>query len=318
MGTYTCTNIFTVGTNRFEAYLNRLAVGQANNYEATFVLAVLDLSRVSNGVLEVTNTLNIGVSANANYHSYVLLSDKFTTTIGTSPARATMAVGDGGAWGTNMFTAGGVFNAYLASLVVGRRAGNASPGLALLDLSGVTNGTLDVSGDMIVATGNLSRATAVVKLPAFTASAANLKIGCADQSGAKGDLYLNGTHFIVTGGVKLDGSSALTNGTIDIQVLGVPAGLDLTSGATLAVSQGVINITFQNVTEGVKNYWGLRWQGDHVAELTALTNASPPKLTWDDSAITHPSAPPVAIYAEGGYTYVGTVLPPRGTVINVR
>jgi len=60
-------------------------------------------------------------------------------------------------------------------------------------------------------------------------------------------------------------------------------------------------------------YWGLRMVGDQTAALAALQGAG--KLGWNDTGI----APKVAeIFAYRGYTYVGQILAPRGTIMLVR
>ncbi len=309
------TNTFRVGTNRFEAYLSRLTAGLSSRNstlsgEKSYV--TLDLGRVSSGVLDISGGYTQGV--NAAIVSSVVLSDGFTTTIGAPAARATMTIGSGVRWLTNTFSAGGSFSAYLSELAVGGSSLDYMAGVTnetVLDLARVTNGTLDVSGDMIVGalgavrpgggTGSWSRGTVI--LPSIRAQAGRLFVGCTN-TGARGALLLTGTVVGVTTAVRLDGPSAAGRAQLAVAVRGKPAGLDLASGATLDVNNGSIHIRFLAPPEAPAHYWGLRWAGDHVAELAALTNASPAKLTWDDTVLA-PSLGKAAIFREHGYTYVG-------------
>lgn len=308
----TTTNLFVMGTNRFEAYLNRfdMAVDSSgNSYTTPRSFVTLDLGSVSNGTFQVTNSFRLG------YHSTIVselrLSDAFTTTIGTPTVPASMIVGDGNRWVSNTFTAGGTFHAYLSTLVVGR-CGLAAPVVnqTLVDLSRVTDGTLDVSGEMLVGVGAQS-ARGTLTLPAgMSAEAAYLTVG-TNTTLSRGWLNLNGTRFVVETAAVLDGPSADDKGRIHVTVAGAPAGLDLADAATLTVNQGLIHVDFQPATEHAAVYWGLRWEGSHAAELTALAGTA--KLTWDASAI---APAEVSVFEEGGYTYLGAKLvKPQGTLI---
>lgn len=321
------TNTFRVGTNRFEAYLSRLTAGLSSRNstlsgEKSYV--TLDLGRVSSGVLDISGGYTQGV--NAAIVSSVVLSDGFATTIGAPAVRATMTIGGGVRWLTNTFSAGGSFSAYLSELAVGGSSLDYMIGVTnetVLDLARVTNGTLDVSGDMIVGalgavrpgggTGSWSRGTVI--LPSIRAQAGRLFVGCTN-TGARGVLVLTGTVFTVTNSVRIDGPPEGDRGQIRISVVGRPAGLDMGPAATLAVSRGEVRIRFEAPPRSASVYWGLRWAGDHVAELAALTNASPSKLIWDDAGL-GPSAGKVGIFATGGYTYVGLAAR-RGLITEVR
>ena len=214
-------------------------------------------------------------------------------------------------------TAAGTFNAYLSGLTVGSNGYSSTTTDGLLDLSAVTNGTLDVSGTVKIGGGVGTTANGEIRLPAIPATAGNLFVG-STNSGAKGTLIMTGTVFAVTNGVIVDGPSVANKGRINVTVAGSPAGLDLGAAATLAVSQGVVNITFQNpAPRYTPIYWGLRWQGDHVAELAALKAAA--KLAWDASAISDPRIRgAVTNFVENNVTYIGAHMPPRGAVLLVR
>jgi hypothetical protein len=60
-------------------------------------------------------------------------------------------------------------------------------------------------------------------------------------------------------------------------------------------------------------YWGLRLAGNQVAALQTLQSDG--KLGWNDAAM----APRVAeIFFYRGYTYVGQIYAPKGTIMVVR
>ncbi|HUU68997.1 MAG TPA: dockerin type I repeat-containing protein, partial [Planctomycetota bacterium] len=65
---------------------------------------------------------------------------------------------------------------------------------------------------------------------------------------------------------------------------------------------GTINIVFTQDPAASGVHWGLRWAGDHSAELQDLADVG--KLTWDDTAMTSPAA----IIVHGGNTYVGVAV----------
>ncbi len=302
----------TAGTNVFEAYLGLLSVGQSGGFGGCS--NIVDLSSVARGVLDVRGPVTLGVGRSCSVA--VSLNRGFDVMIGSPTGRTALGIGDGLLPGRVTWAGGGVFNAYLTNLVVGRSAdGSAGTTDCLLDLSGVTNGVLDIQGDMCVATGRDARGTVV--LPAFTASVSNLAVGVGTNTGLRGELRLHGTVFGVSGGVSMSGSSVANKGRIDVAVMGAPAGLDLAESATLNVVTGTVSITFSNPASYYPVYWGLRWPGDHVAALTNL--AATGRLAWDASALTHSSIDsPVGVFARGGVTYVGATMRTPGITLEIR
>jgi hypothetical protein len=243
----------------------------------------------------------------------VTLSRGFKTTIGAPAKRAVMSLG-GYQASTCRLTAGGAFNAYLTSLMVASNTTQATT--TTLDLSGVTGGVLNVSGNVTI--GYADSRIVNVTLPAIPASAANLSVGTTTTS-AKGTLNMTGTVFSVSGAVTVDGPTVANKGRILTTVTNAPAGLDLGASATLTVNQGLVNIVFKDPVESVPVYWGLRWAGNHTNELKTLQSAS--KLTWDASAVVNPRVNlPVGIFVDNNVTYVGATMRmyPAGSVLVVR
>ncbi len=309
-----------LGTGRFEAYVTNflVGVGGTSNGQKIFLF---DGANVSDGILDVSELFTVGYGhidgSGSLYGSITMtLGDRFRTTIGSSEKRVPMLVGcfRAGVLGTKL-TANGLFNAYLTSLVVGSNGASAVATCGLLDLSGVTNGLLDVSGDVRIGVGVGTTTIGELRLPAIPASAGTLVVG-AVEAGAKGTLIMTGTVFAVTNSVLVDGSSVANKGRINVTVAGTSAGLDLDAAATLSVTQGVIAITFKDPAKPTPLYWGLRWKGDHAAALATLKTAS--KLTWDATAMTDPKLrDSVAIFVQDNVTYVGA-RKSGGTLILVR
>jgi len=92
------------------------------------------------------------------------------------------------------------------------------------------------------------------------------------------------------------------SGSVATHALGDSCGLDLPDAVALTVADGgSISILF-DTPAGSGLYYGLRWAGDHEADLQALVDAG--KLTWDDTALPVPAS----IVVQGGYTYVGSAV----------
>jgi len=138
----------------------------------------------------------------------------------------------------------------------------------------------------------------IVALPPGTASANTVTLGhpYAASANSQGLLHLNGTSFTVNASLTLHGT-----GKVETVLNGTSAALDLADGAALtATSPGGIDIVFA-APSGSGLYYGLRWAGDHVAELQAMAEGDTPTLTWDATLLDDP----VAIFFQDGYTYVG-------------
>ncbi len=319
-GHYSSIGKLTVGANSFHAYLTNFwvcATGSANG-NAQSSRAEINLAAVTNGLLDVVGVLRFGrgTSPGGNPGSFIRLSDHFVTRLGTPSFPLSFEMGIGGNPTAFEFKAGGTFHAYLTHLT---NAWNTSTGTTtrehLIDLSSVTNGILNIAGNMTVAMGPGLNGT--VRLNAFEASAANIYLG-STNTGSKGTVDMTSTVFSVSGNVVLDGPTVANKARVLTTVTETPAGLDLGSAASLTVNQGLIHIIFKQPTAEMPppHYWGLRWEGNKVTELTALAAAD--KLTWDDSDLTDLIIHPVQIYQSGGYTYVGARMGRRGTILTIR
>ncbi len=303
----------TMGTNTFEAYLDTLSVSRIN----------LNLGAVASGVLDVAGSLA---------HAYrgatsITLSDGFRTKFGKPDGRLNFDFMEGRIGINNTqckFSAGGSFHAWLNNVRIGV---DASTGqytrnqYATLDFSSATNFIFDVGGDMIIAGPGQDQRVTVIMPDGNVMVSGDLSIGgtgvgsTPSASFSYGVVIMTGTHFRVDGAVTLDGAAAYpaSRARILTVLTGKSGGLDLGPDASLTVNHGLIDIAFaEEPVDKAAIYWGLRWQGDHVAELQDLEVAG--KLTWDDE-----QAGPVkaGIFKAGGYTYVG-IPSPRGPVFMTR
>ena len=120
-----------------------------------------------------------------------------------------------------------------------------------------------------------------------------------------GTVELSGTEraFNVSGSLAIgtQGSGGLTN-----RVAQLAGGIDLAASTTLTVGNtGNIHIQFEEDPVETGMYWGLRWTGDHVADLIALSETIPAKLSWDVEGVNPYYRPDVGIHYDGDFTYVG-------------
>jgi len=231
--------------------------------------------------------------------------------IGTEETPATVLLAsDGGWWETDahlVASGGGTFTANLSLLRVSEWASsgalNAAYTNGTLDLSAMDSCTVDVDVLKVGVLRNPGEHAAnqelqgLVWLPKGTVSADSVELGNSYSTESSfGLLRLEGTLFTVNSDLTIERS-----GRIEATVQGTPAGLDLGADATLAVADGgLINVVFDAPEPGQSGvYWGLRWEGDHVAELQALADAG--KVTWDDTA----SGGTAIIFGAGSYTYLG-------------
>ncbi len=299
------TSELTAGANTFNAYVSNLTVGQG------LVSATLDLTD-STGVLDVSGNVIIAQGTSNAFTSAtgrVYLGDGMDMVIGTSSNRGTLSILTGNSPTEGTLTAGtGTFTAYLTSLTVGRNtrsnfSNSTLPGT--LDLSQISSGVLDVSGDVGIGYNlgaNFGRIKGLVKLHETQASAQNLYVGDTTTQ-TQGTLELDNSIFAVSGNVSLKGTSGY-QGQVKSTLNGESSGLDLGASATLTVSaQGLIDITFNSIGPGPTIYWGLRWAGSHSSDLQTLYTSG--LLQWDDSALIAQSLPGASIFEDGGYTYVG-------------
>jgi hypothetical protein len=289
----------TLGAGRFEAYVTNLIVGPVGpGFQASTNL--LDASRVSAGILDISDSVAIGTGRNETGRSLVMLSPAFATTVGAESRRATLAVASGFRPGIGRLIAKGRFFAYLSDLAVGCNTYAGDNAAGLLDLSGLGTGIVDVAGSAILGAG--ANAVGEVRLSSCLAHAANLVVGVTN-AGSHGTLIMTGTVFAVSSSVTVDGPTVANKGRILNTVSGHPGGLDLGATASLAVSQGVINVTFFDPLRDYFPYWGLRWAGNHTNELNALAAAG--KLTWSESGIDNADVVgPASILLLGDVTYL--------------
>jgi len=208
-------------------------------------------------------------------------------------------------------SSGGTFEGWFSKLIVGRQRTKWAKGhtaTGILDLRNMTNCTLDAETLLIGILDNESNdwhAIGRVYLPPGSGRVRAATIG-ADGAGSEGLLHLDGTKLEITDSMVLKGEGKVTT-----NVNGISCGLDLSADATLTVADGgLIKIVFKRPKPGREGvYWGLRWKGDHVAELQSLAAGETPRLTWDDTSL---GAEATRVFTDGGYTYVGLKLPPAG------
>jgi len=341
------TNPVTIYATTMEISRNTTSTAAGTRTDGT-----LDLSGSTNGTLTVgtlsvghgqrsVGTLNLGSGwditvgdrATATpgnvYVGYTDINQQYTYPTGT------ITLPDGGT-GTR------TLDVYADKFMVGWMAGWFYTAVGTVDFSSITNavtidattleigrktnpnsggatGTLDLgnanvtltAGTLIVGSGVNATGTLKLGPGSGTVGTATINDG---STGSSGRLDLNGTRLAV--------SSALTVGTLGLVRVTVgdkPAGLDLPDSAEALVigstvtgspSRGML-ITFTGPqASGV--YWGLRWAGSHAQTLTDLKTAG--KLNWNDDAI----GGGVEIFEQGGFTYVGKIVPPRGTMILMR
>ncbi|NLL84117.1 MAG: hypothetical protein GX230_07760, partial [Lentisphaerae bacterium] len=296
----------------FEGYLTSLRLGQGGAVGTT---AVLDLSSVTAGTLEIADELFYGADRNSALS--LVLGPGFVTKLGSEAKRAILTIGDGQRWLNMKLSARGSFEAWLESMVVGRRSlvTAGAEGYTVLDLSGVTNGLLDVAGAVLIGVGPEalgSDGKATVSLTSCSAAAASLTVGAITNNNAYGHLVMTGSTFRVSGSVVLGPGKTDAEGVIQTTVDGLPCGLDLAEEAQLQVNNGRIEIDFDEpLLEHRGHYWGLRWAGDHVSELESL--AAEGKLVWDGTRLPRR----VKIFSNRQFSFVGMEAP-RSTLIMLR
>ena len=176
----------------------------------------------------------------------------------------------------------------------------------------MTNVALDCSGTIAVPGGTSQRGAynARLKLPPGDALTRDLVIGVPTNANSTALLQLRSTRMTVTNLATVG-----LRGTISNVVDGASGGLDLAGAASLVVSNGgKITLVFQPPRDPeIRVYWGLRWAGNHASALQALQSAG--QLGWNDSAL---ASNGVAIFVYRGYTYIGRVFAPHGSLLRVR
>ncbi|MEI6970948.1 MAG: LamG domain-containing protein [bacterium] len=215
-----------------------------------------------------------------------------------------------------------------------------------LNLGGTTNLTFNV---VDLAVGSVDWGGAPDRLILGAGSGTVDRVFIGTNSGSASYLVTLGTQFRVTAKCRVGETGVISN------FIGGAAssGLDLAASAsqTLVVKStvgaaGGIRVVFTAnpasawcvppawQAEGV--HWGLRWAGNHIADLTALLNGADgvagtadDKLRWDDSQLTGQFTNQVRIFYDPGIgtvgrpydmTYVGFYIrgPFPGTVLMIR
>ena len=275
---------------------NRLQVGYAPNGRTTGYLKLSSSTGLTD--VFVTNELRIGSDnglgrigdPNDNYR----LPANVSFTLGVQDVtRCAMYVGGPSHWGGPSdglleASAGGAFNAYLGTLIVGEHSnGTDESALGILDLSAMDSIQMDVQNIRIAASNpagdpNRNEMKGYVYLPPGAVNAGTLIVCNAgiqpESAKAEAVLELNGTVCAVATSATVG-----PKGTLTTTLSGLPAGLDLADGAMLTAT-GIVHVVFAQPPsnpEGI--YWGLRWSGNHLAQLLSLKNDG--HLTWDSSAI---------------------------------
>lgn len=132
----------------------------------------------------------------------------------------------------------------------------------------------------------------------------------AFRSGSEGRVTLNGTVFKV--GKRLD---VFGTGGVDTRVSAASAGLDLAVDAVLAiVPRGGVSLAFESLPQTAGLFYGLRWEGDHRAELEKLLKSG--VIAVNDEPI-RAQAGPAGVFTgkENGkvYSYIGYPNAPKAT-----
>jgi len=343
----------TTGGGRFDAYITDLFVARTPGAHGVLNATncaggVLDIS----GDVYI----NAGVGGARDTTGEVNLKN-IDVTIGSPAARSEFRMAesdDGGNPYYNLLRVeDGAFTGYFEDFLVG--IGSIYYRICTVDLQRVTSGVLNISSNLHLGVDWGENGSTVMTLGSNFTTTVGSELGRAEIRVAAGlrpgpctlnvsgsfsayltDLLIGTNSFAsddaigtfdltgVTNGSLLDvtdnvilGGGANATGDLDLTVPGTSGGLDMGPSATLTVESGsLIDITFQN-TSGFGVYWGLRWEGDHVAALQALTNA-PSRLTWDDSPLVSAESP-VTIFKDDTYTYVGVdIPPPPGTIVIMR
>ena len=316
------------------------------NGDANQSTATLNLSNVTSGVVDVSQNFLVG-DGHAMSGTMTISDHVDVKIGVNNANRATLRVASLGgkkeSFTPSTLTFGaGSLQAYLSELSVAHvtristyaNSDNYS-GTGTLDASNISSGFIDVAGAVrvgTVVTGDRTNAATGVLLPNDPNYAPNaigtLRLGAIDVSSfslqvgdednrilrnavagniGRGTLELGGTRFEVRDSVIVDGFDTANRGLVTIEVEGQASGLILGSGATLAVGEGLIDITFLAPEEEFGgDFFGLSWEGNHEAELIGLGS----KLTWDDSALTGAGFDAVSVYFRNGTTFVGLYIPP--------
>ena len=259
----------------------------------------------------------------------------------------------GNAVATGTLTATGAVTGNIGTATVGYSApfnnSGGAGGIGTVDFSTATVnnlafGTLTIGDRSSAAAYWKSQGT--VKLGSGTSSASTLVVGTTDllfggNTGVttSGLLVLKGNSMAVSGSVSILGEKFTTGvgstGEIQTRVEGTSAGLALTSGATLSLTNhlnGATSLTDNNAkltiffdndpttVIGQSIYYGFSWAGNHLSALQALNNSGidgfantiDDRLIWNVSGLSLANQSRVGIFYNNldNTTYVGWIPEP--------
>ncbi|HUW35431.1 MAG TPA: dockerin type I domain-containing protein [Planctomycetota bacterium] len=185
---------------------------------------------------------------------------------------------------------GGDFVAYINTLSVGDNT-RAAKAAGLLDLRDVGLLSIDALTVRIGVAPSGANSEGTVYLSEGSVTARNVEVGTHPTGLGFGYLELTGTDFAVQASLAMKKA-----GKITVNVDGNSCGIDLAPDATFTMDDpsSLIEINFLQEATATGIYYGLRWEGDHAADLQALADAG--QLTWDD---------PAGIIVQDGCTYIG-------------
>ena len=249
---------------------------------------------------------------------------------GAEDQRAGFRVGDCYTGAIAVFGPGlSTFDAWLSELWIGDHAAiwmGQPTTYSTLDLRGVVVTSLDVEGDVTMGIGYDDQSTFYLSSSAMRCS--TLTIGNFGSTrvndNAVSTLVLSNAVVTVTNSVTLN-ETALVEATLD----GYCAGLNLQTTnlfvaepfVTFPEYYGLIDLTFAaDPLDTSANYYGLQLTGDARAQLQALTDAVPSRLTWNTDGLSPAKQASCGIHYDEGrdVTFVGLQGILSGTVIIVR
>lgn len=271
---------------------------------------------VSNGTVTVP-TISVGRSGNVtNAGRLEIHGGTVRCTGGTSYS---LILGESVGWGEMWMTGGtllltntaktmsvGLVGGTCTVTIVGGTVSNAGP--LTVGQAAAAVATVRLGGNVVfwqeanAVIGNNSRAYFAISNAVFDAKA---RVDIDDNASPSSVVELFGTQRMLRVGTVLDlgDTASITN-----HVARHAGGIDLLStnaGALTIASGGKIHLAFEQDPVQVGDFWGLRWAGDRRAELRAFTNASPKKLTWDDTGLSPRYQGRVGIYTTATHTLVG-------------
>jgi len=213
-------------------------------------------------------------------------------------------------------SSGGTFTAYLTNLWLSANGVNATAAqYGLLDISKMNTCAIDVQS-LLLAPDAPTTPSATdmfqgeLRLGPGAVTAGTSVIGATNNAGF-GLLVTSNTTITVTNALTINKTGQLTLG-IGSQSCGLVISNALNTALSLATAtNGALRIAFRSAP-AARPFYGLSWQGDHVAALQALQAAG--TLVVDSSGL---APKPATIFKTGGATYIG-LPPPAGSLFLLR